>query len=494
MVREIVEAIKKRENVRQNLSKLRQLLKEHTHRHAVLYYLTSEEELFLPLLKEEDAKTRKNVALIMGQLGKKEYMEPLIEAYQKEEQLFVKSAYLIAIKAFDYRRYLPVFQTRLEELSRKESLGENKKHYAEEMRELNDLILTMQGRKQHPFTGWNEDSHIILITNRDHIEVTLNQLETMKAKAFNAGIIVRTNQLQEILPIRTYEELLFILPDLQICSMEVEEAAKAIVKSSLLSFMEKRHKGKAPYYFRLELKTKMDIAKKSSLAKRLASEIETLSQRQLVNTTSQYEFEIRLIENKEGMFRVLLKLYTIKDARFDYRKEVLPTSIRPTNAALTVALAHNYMREGAQVLDPFCGVGTMLIERHKLVKANTMYGIDYYGEAIEKARENTDRAKQIIHYVQRNFFEFAHDYLFDEIITNMPSVTNHTTEEQIEELYRQFFIKAKQHLKKDGIIILYTHNPKMAIKYGTKEEFRLKENNTISKREGTCVVIFQLGD
>ena len=67
------------------------------------------------------------------------------------------------------------------------------------------------------------------------------------------------------------------------------------------------------------------------------------------------------------------------------------------------------MKEDAQVLDPFCGVGTMLIERHKAVRANTSYGIDILEEAVLKARENAEAAKQVIHFVNRDFFEFTHD-------------------------------------------------------------------------------------
>jgi tRNA G10 N-methylase Trm11 len=52
----------------------------------------------------------------------------------------------------------------------------------------------------------------------------------------------------------------------------------------------------------------------------------------------------------------MIKLYTVEDHRFDYRKEVTPTSIKPVNAALLVSLASEFMVDDAKVLDPFCGV------------------------------------------------------------------------------------------------------------------------------------------
>ena len=62
----------------------------------------------------------------------------------------------------------------------------------------------------------------------------------------------------------------------------------------------------------------------------------------------------------------------------------------------------------------------MLIERDRLVPAREMYGIDIFGEAIVKARENTQAAGTRVWYINRDFFDFTHDYKFDEIITDMP--------------------------------------------------------------------------
>lgn len=103
---------------------------------------------------------------------------------------------------------------------------------------------------------------------------------------------------------------------------------------------------------------------KSAFVKKVSGHLEKLSERKLVNTTSNYEIELRLIEDKDGNCNLLVKLFTIKDHRFTYRKEVMPTSLKPVDAALTVALAKQYMKEGAQVMDPFCGGETIIIERH----------------------------------------------------------------------------------------------------------------------------------
>lgn len=491
MIRDTFENIVKNQDVRQNLSKLRQELKEGMNRHALLYAMGEQDMIFVQLLEHEDAKTRKNAALVMGAIGKNEYLPYLYEAYQKEEQLFVKSAYLTAISEFDYRDYMDAFKERMKELHALEITEENKKHITEELRALSNLVVRMEGVATHEFVGYHVLSDLVLLTNRNHMDVTIEDLQGMRTKAFGAGVMVRTDQLEEVLKVRTYQELLFVVDGMRVCPREVEDAAKTIVKSDLFEFLVKRHKGKAPFYFRIELKAKMELDKKSAYTKKLAAEIERLSNRNFINTTSNYEFEIRMIENREGSFNVLVKLYTLPDERFAYRKEVIPTSIRPMNAALTVALTKHHMKENAQVLDPFCGVGTMLIERHKAVKANTTYGLDIYGEAIEKARNNTYEAHQIIHYINRDFFDFTHDYLFDEIITNMPAVIGRKQESEIYEVYEKFFKKAKVHMKEDGCIILYSHNKEYVKKFASKYGYRIVEEYEISMREGSYVFVIK---
>lgn len=111
-------------------------------------------------------------------------------------------------------------------------------------------------------------------------------------------------------------------------------------------------------------------------AMKFGREIETASYGRLVNSVSDYDIELRFIQNKESKSACLLKLFTKKDNRFAYRKNHVATSLTPVNAAGIVKMSEKYLEKYAQVLDPFCGVGTLLIERNKLVRTRTMYGID----------------------------------------------------------------------------------------------------------------------
>jgi HEAT repeat protein len=149
MIRESLERIKKGEDLRKSLIELKEELKDSAAKHALLYHIGTDYDLFYQLLKNEDAKVRKNVALIMGQLGIPCFLDKLYEAYEKEEQLFVKSSYLTAIKEFDYRKFLPQLKERLQMLHSQEVEETNKKHIAEEIRILSALVLGMEGVKKH---------------------------------------------------------------------------------------------------------------------------------------------------------------------------------------------------------------------------------------------------------------------------------------------------------------------------------------------------------
>lgn len=140
------------------------------------------------------------------------------------------------------------------------------------------------------------------------------------------------------------------------------------------------------------------------MQKKFAIQLERVSARWLINSTGDYETEIRLIKKKDGSFAPFLKLYTIPERRFSYRKNVVAASIHPSLAAMLVSLAKPYLKENAQILDPFCGVGTMLIERDIAQPAREKYGIDIFGPAIEGARENASLAGEKINFIHRDYF------------------------------------------------------------------------------------------
>lgn len=498
MIRECLENITNGVEIRKNLIALKAQCKEYAGKHALLYALNNKLDVLYDLLKEEDPKIRKNVALILGQLGVQESLSKLYEAYEKEKTLFVKSSYLAAMKELDYRPCLEQLRQRENELQNMEFPEESSKHLQEERKLLQEMLLTMEGQKKHKFTGWNKPSRVILLTNRNFQGVTADQIKSHRPKVFNAGVQARTDDLKEIYKVRTFSELLFVLEgqsslkvpkDASLDEM-AKKMAKDIADGSLLEFLQERHSGKAPFYFRIECKNKMDRKQKSNFTKKLAAYLQTNTKDALRNSTSHYEVELRLVENKSGDFNFLIKLYTYEDPRFSYRREALATSIQPVNAALAMELVRPYLKEGAQVIDPFCGVGTMLIERGKLLPTGDVYGVDIYGQGIEGARTNTELAGQKINYINRDFFDFSHGYLFDEVISNMPRVMGQKTNKEITDLYIKFWLKIQIHLGKDATIVLYCYDRDILRKTLPKT-FSIKEEFEISKKEGSYVYVLK---
>lgn len=200
---------------------------------------------------------------------------------------------------------------------------------------------------------------------------------------------------------------------------EPEAVAEAYAKSNLMELLNRLHEGNPPFRFRMEVRG-IAPEEKGSFIRKAAATLEDLTGHQLLNTVDGYEIELRLTKNTDGTLYPSCKLFTIPMRRFSYRKEAVAASIHPANAALFMRLAEPYLKKGAQVLDPCCGVGTMLMERDLLVPAGDMYGLDIFGEAVIKARENAKAAGRQINYINRDFFDFTHKYLFDEIISNMP--------------------------------------------------------------------------
>ncbi len=221
------------------------------------------------------------------------------------------------------------------------------------------------------------------------------------------------------------------------------QLAKALACGDFIDIMRECLISDTQSAYRFRISANEDI-------RQLAMEMEALSGGALVNSPSDYDAEIKLYRNKEGMYFPLLILPGMPDARFRYRKEYVAGSMTPVNAACVVNLAKEYLARGAQVIDPFCGVGTLLIERSKAVKCRYMYGIDTFGDAIEGAKHNSAAAHVEVNYIHRDYFDFTTEYLFDELITDMPVIS-----EGRADYIRRFLDKTATIIKSGGVCIIY---------------------------------------
>lgn len=476
------------ERQRENLSWLRNAFKQEQDRPDILKYV-GDGRLLTGLLKGDDPKVRKNAALLLGDIGLQSAAGALFEAYEREETRFVKSAYLAAMQKLDVSAYAQQLKARLEELSRYTPADNEKKHVAEELHQLEELLHGIEGVKHHIFTGFSKEQKFLLTTNREQCEATLAEVAELSAsvkrsvKQHPMGVLVKSRQILPFTKLRTYRELLFCLPVKKRVPELPEMAAEAVWDAGVYGMLADCMQGEEKFCFRLDIKASMELDQKTVFAKKFVRRLEELSERRLVNSVKEYEIELRLLRMKEGGYLPFLRIPALTAKRFSYRRHAVSASIHPALAAMLVRLAKPYLKENGQILDPFCGVGTMLIERDILVPAREKYGIDIFGDAIIYGRENAAAAGEQINFIHRDFFDFRHAYLFDEIITNMP-VRGKKTKEEMDEFYRRFFEKSKQLLTKDGTIVLYANESGFIKKQlRVRTDFKLVKEFMIREKE-----------
>ena len=125
-MREVIEELLKLENTRQNLSRLRSLIKEQECKEQVYELLKEHEDLLISFLASEDAKTRKNAALLIGDLQISQLADALFKAYESENTRFVKSSYLTALLQLDIPQLVPELTEHKKLLEQTEITEENR--------------------------------------------------------------------------------------------------------------------------------------------------------------------------------------------------------------------------------------------------------------------------------------------------------------------------------------------------------------------------------
>lgn len=482
-MKQIYDSLRKKENLRESLSQLKQLLKDPSQRSRFEALTGTDYDFLMKLLLEDDPKVRKNVAGILGELECQDALEVLWDAYDAEETLFVKADYVKAMSRLNCKTLLKELEDRLNQLAAITPKEEEKKHIQAEMGQIQQILLEQGKVKKHVFTGYHVLNEVILSTMPAFRAVTAAQIKNAPVALVGPGVKTKTTELDDLLKIRTFKDLLFVLHNVKLLDPDPKKIAEGLLASDLLEVIEKNHSQAGPFYFRLGLVGNFTMEEKSRLAKKTVALLEEGTKRKLVNSSSNYEIEIRLMQTKDGTLYPCLKFYTIEDHRFDYRRHHVSTGMQPYMAAALMKLAEPYVKEHAQVLDPVCGTGTWLIERNYLMPARTSYGIDIFGEAIEKARANTKIANMHVNYINRDFRDFSHEYLFDEIWADLPQ-KGALTFDELDSLYEKLFTRAEEWLNPGGILVLYSGEEGMVKKQvRLHKSFKMEKEVCISEKQ-----------
>lgn len=518
------------DNPRTLLSQIRQLLKDcpgALRDEDVFYSYATVEPIILACLTHEDAKTRKNAALVLQTIAEEygldifgddqvedpaasdeaptasdlpsaEVASYLYAAYKAEETMFVRSAYLEALKCFDCEPYRAELMERLTFLKEESWAEGDLKHVREERHAIESLFEASASEMKSEFKGLDREMGILLVIDEAVREAAQTELGA-GARVVPGGVRLTTSSWKKVQSCRLYKEALFPVPLRKGSQITISNMGSLVADSKLIPMVDELLKaagdstqtgsagenavsvgnavenagsvgsagenaGAREHPFRMEIRSSSDEDRSGAALKRAAAELEEASKGRLRNSKTAYEFTLVLMAKRDGSLSPYIKLPDSTDHRFDYRKNSEATSMSAVMAAEAVQMIRPYLKDGAQVIDPFAGVGTLLIERAKSVPHGDLYATDIYGHAVIGGRENAELAGVNISYINRDFFDFKHDYPFDEVITEFPDLFNKEAEEK-EEFFRNFFRSAMEVTADKAMLFLISAEDKVMHKH-----------------------------
>jgi hypothetical protein len=364
-----------------------------------------------------DDKARKTAYRLIGLCAPDCCADKLMQALKNEKTRFVRPSIILA---------LGNTQTPEKHLAGYVVESGEPKHMEEEREALKKALAKSFG--QHDINNlrlpeWSALTYIklsALIAELDYYSLP------SRSSALKGALEVRTADIEKL---RCYQEALYEVGKMG----EFELAAKALDSLGCTGARYRIEAGS------LRPEHRRDAIRDVS---------EGLSRFGYQDNPSAYAFEIRLIGGR--MFVIFPK-----DTRFAYRKKSIPASINPVTAASVMRLCLPYMKANARVLDPFCGSGTMLIERALIKKTDALVGIDISAAAIKAACENRKASGRKFALIHGDALHFGTG-IYDEVISNMPfgiRVSGHRLNER---LYADFGKRLSKLLDHGGYAFLYT--------------------------------------
>ena len=399
-------------------------------------------------------KLRRNAARLLGSLSRApEDAKLLIDRLSAEETRFVRPSLLLAVGSVGGEEA----EAALSEYVPAEPADETEvKHYEEECEALKQARAAVMKHEKHPFVGLDKPYEIELAAP-DRLTMQLAQeLEQYSVEAYDirrSSLKVKTDDYQNLFNARCFSEALFTVGSIKPLTAE---AVAELAKPFMTGFMKATHSGNPPYRYRTEIEG--DLPDERTAFKKALRDL--IDGEELVNAPSDYELELRIFAEKDAA-RVYLKLLTVKDERFLYRKQTIPASMNPSTAAAVLRFAGDHLKVNARVIDPCCGSGTLLFERGLMSPCESLTGVDIAHKAIDAARQNAEAAVRYYNMKQAKFivndilrFEVKRPY--DELICNLPFGNRVGTHSGCEKLYAGLLDKLPTLLKKGGIALLYT--------------------------------------
>ena len=400
-------------------------------------------------LSHADPKARKNAARLLGALENRQDAIALITALKAETTRFVRPSMLLALGAIGGEEARSYLETLPEPTA---GSPEEEKHAREEAEALRRARARLMPVASHPFKGFSKPHSAVLVAPAGFVPILQQELKNLSIPSRPVGEELLSIEVQDVKPLfraRCFSELLFPLAE----GVRVDPAAVAgAVRAPLLALLGDALSGTEPYPYRVECP---DLNNRAAFISALAMELDKGA---LLNNPSQYDAELRLLLRQNGTLNAYCKLYTLDDPRFSYRKRALPASMHPATAACVARYAAGFLgqKKNANVLDPFCGSGTLLIEWGKQYPESALTGIDIAYSALDIAKENMRLANVRAGLVHKDCTAFVPRAPFDLILSNLPFGNRVGTHQDNERLYQKLCAMLPEWLAPGGIAVLYT--------------------------------------
>ena len=404
-------------------------------------------EMIRSALLSSDTKLRKNAARLAGALKDPSDAAPLADALYREQRRLVRPSVILALGAIgteEAKRALTGYR-----IEPPADDGE-RKHFNDEQEALRLALSRLEAPPARSFAGFSSLIDVELRSAKNlgaQLAQELDELGFSVKKAWNDGALVAVTDPVPLFEARCFSEML--IPIRKNVPFNVKDVAAA-AKGAMLKLLSSSCGGGEPYGYRIDVRG-MDAARPDFI-KNLANALDGGG---LKNSPSAYDAELRVERYKETC-RLYLKLYMIQDSRFNYRVGSLPASMHPATAAAILRLASSSLRTNARVLDPFCGSGTMLIEREKLSRCSALTGVDITPKALDIAVKNAEAAKAHIEFICKDCLKFRASEPYDEVISNLPFGNRVGTHSSNERLYAGLLPKLGEWLRPGGVAVLYT--------------------------------------
>ena len=374
------------------------------------------------LTKIEDDKARKVAFVLIGECAAQECADILYKALQNEKTRFVRPSIILALgNTDDPKKYLSDYVI---------EPGEQK-HTAQESIALKKALADTVIPAKNISFNLPQRASITFIKKSALISELTEKNISYKERGEHL-IDVPSKALESI---RCYEEALYYLDNIK----EIKNIAIKLNEMGCRGSSYRIEAGKYPPQQRAEI------------IKRISS---ALADYGYYDNPSAYSFEIRAMRNG-----VLFAVFPQKD-RFPYRIKTISASINPVTAASVMQVCKQYMSKNANVIDPFCGSATMLIERALAMPYKSLVGIDKSSVAIKAALANRKAADIDISLIKKDILDFD-SMQFDEIISNMPFGNRVSGHESNKTLYMHFIQKLDSLLSSEGTAMLYTQEKKL---------------------------------